>query len=285
MAKCLFGRADQSPGEGKWTFLLSSFRKTILRKLVHSTGILSRRKVPNGRKRQRPPDQQPGVDEEADEEALKAMRMERTCAYLAQPLTFHEIGVHCIVQGLCDTLFFRLMGGSDRSKPTCKVDELLAKRDSPITSTMRALYELLRDGSNDPDHGQWGLLHLLDAPMAQQGFQKWMVGQTLRMHSAIWRRYSVKFAGWPYRLNRLYSDGWTDQQRLQVATELRTLPDHCLDCFARGLRVLFPTLQAVQSVRAGKCVQSAFASMRVVTDFAERIGDHKQGNQFHRFTA
>jgi hypothetical protein len=40
-SKCLYSRAEQSPGEGKWTYLLSSFKRTLLRKLVHGVGIIT----------------------------------------------------------------------------------------------------------------------------------------------------------------------------------------------------------------------------------------------------
>ena len=104
--------------------------------------------------------------------------------------------------------------------PPCKINELLAVGSSPITKAMRALYDLLLTGSNDADHAVWGLLHLLDAPLNQQAFQRYCQGQTLRMLATVHRRYAVKYSGWPYLLGRLYIDGWSYEERQQVATAL-----------------------------------------------------------------
>ena len=114
---CLYGRTEQTPGEGRWTYLLSAFKRTILRKLVHGVGVIHKGMFPNIRKRPRSPANAPGVDEEPDEQLVNAVRMDKTCDHLASGKTFHELGLHCITQGVCGRLFYQLLGGSDRLQP------------------------------------------------------------------------------------------------------------------------------------------------------------------------
>ena len=90
---CLYGRTDQTPGEGKWTYLLSAFKLTILRTLVHGVGVIKHSMFPTIRKRRRDLADAPGIDEEADEELINAVRLGKTCDYLSLGRIFHELGV------------------------------------------------------------------------------------------------------------------------------------------------------------------------------------------------
>lgn len=198
VAHCLYGRAETAPGEGKWTYLLSSFKRSILRKLVHGVGVIKRSMFPTYQKKRRNPANGPAVDEEADETLVNTIRMEKTCDYMAAEGTFHQLGVQVIIHAITDTLFFKLLGGADRQEAPCTIHELLAKDSSHITKVIRELYDVLLSGSNDPDHPVWCLTHLLGAPMRDQGFRKYCLGQTLRMLTTIHRRYAVKYSSWPF---------------------------------------------------------------------------------------
>lgn len=135
---------------------------------------------------------------------------------------------------------------------------------------MQSLTALVSDGFTNPDHATWGLVHLLGADTASQPFRKLALGAVLRMHSAIYRRYSLKYSLWPFCLFRLVGSEWTEAERGLVADELLAAQDCCLDTFARGFRQPFRAKESILSQGAAACLQVAMDSMRVVTDFSER---------------
>lgn len=266
--KILFGKAEQVPGEGKWTYMMKAFKRTLLRAMIHNCGRLTADMFP--KHKGKPVEPQSVADDEPDEVAIKSLRIQRSCQYFSEDKNIHEVSVHVIVQRICDDLFYGLLGGVDRSDAPHKITDLLARQDSPITKCLAKLSSLLQGGFKNPNDEKWALLHMMKAPISEQSFRKFVLGQVLRMHSALVRRYSVKFAGWPFRLLRLCGTDWSEAEKQQVARDLLSSKPCCLDTFSRGFRKLFRTEAAVLSTEAARCAASAFDSMRVVTDFSER---------------
>lgn len=269
MQAVLYGRAEQVPGEGKWTYMMKSSKRTLLRKIVHGCGVFSTSWFPSKGSRSTTPCAS-APDDEPDEKALRSLRMSRACEYYGNDANMHELAVHVLVMRICDDLFYGMLGGVERDQQPHKVADLVRPNGSPITDCLGSLLELASGGLDKPDNKWWAVVHLVKAPTNEQKFRMFALGQVLRMHSAVYRRYVTKFTGWPFRLYCLCSDTFPDEAKRRTIGELLMAKECCLDAFARGIRKLFPSGAHLLSPEAATTLKNSFDSMRLVTDFSER---------------
>lgn len=121
-----------------------------------------------------------------------------------------------------------------------------------------------------PHRKPWCILETLSVPLMEPSFAKWARGQLLRLASAIFRRYEVKHAGYPYCLWPMASCKHSDAQRSAVAQRLLQEPRHNLDTYAAGVRALFATEEALLSQHCQMVLSRDFSSQGYGTDCVER---------------
>lgn len=122
LAAC-FGRAEEIPGEGKWTYMMKAFKRTVLRKILHNSGVLKTAMFPPRREAAATP-VQGDDDEEPSQVALRSLRLARSCDYLNQESNFWELGVQVIVMRMattCSTICSEALTGRGRlaKLPSC----------------------------------------------------------------------------------------------------------------------------------------------------------------------
>jgi hypothetical protein len=139
----LVGITDPIPCESRWTHLLPSFKRTLVRRLLNNfTGEvfqgLSGGSTINGA----------GADGEAEatSEFLKELNgklITRAQAYYADERAMHELAMLTVVLDHTDVLLYELLGGTDRSKPPCKVGGFLDRDESIVAKTMAGYFSLI----------------------------------------------------------------------------------------------------------------------------------------------
>ena len=131
VGKVMFGRAQVVPGEGKWTYMMKSFKLTLLRHIIHRAGVIDADVAKAAGPRLARHNEFEGEGEEDFES--NAVRLGRAVEYFENERNAQELTIHVMYMTICDELFYSLLGGTDKTRPPIKVAELLHKQRSPIS--------------------------------------------------------------------------------------------------------------------------------------------------------
>ena len=269
----LMGRSDPRVCESRWTNLLPSMKKSILRKILGNWGVASLSGVGNtdgGIASELSQD----VDREAFEASMteaSSIRINRVLKYYADPTTWQELVVLVCVLEASDEMLYHMLGGQDRLHPPGKVMDLVKREANIVGVALQNMQRLLEQWSTDDEcRRPWCLLDAVQAPLHEQKFKSWARAQILRAASVWSRRYEQKFSSYPFSLVKLVSDEWGDASRQSFISELRAGRRCCLDPFTCGLLLLYPSRDALQSKKCKQVVEAFLKTHRLSSDWSER---------------
>jgi hypothetical protein len=227
-----------------------NMRKTLLRRLASRLGIDAFVSKPEADIRQIEVDGQ-AMDDYFD--LINKSRIQKTSEYYGQESNFWELGVYSILLDVCDSrLLYPLLGDALRGDPSTpsKMDLLLDPDESLVAQCFQDMWSLLVKWlEGGPTRKPWCVLDVLQAPCREHSFMRWTRSQILRLNSALYRRYESRLAAWPHQLYAMTSDKFSAEQRASVAQRLLAASRDELDTYSRGIKVLFPTVDALLSHR------------------------------------
>ena len=267
----LLGAAEGIPCESRWTHLSPAFKKTLVRKVVHSEGLKNFGNFMGGSAAG-----DHAIDGDAAAamgdflQALNGVRLHRAVEYYKNESVYWELAVLTIVMKIADKLLYALMGGADRHAAPCTLSELVNQESSLIAVVMSELSALLDTWDGDALRRPWCILQLVGAPVQQIDFVRQSRSQVLLMISSLSRRCERKFAGWPYRLHVLVEPAASEELRTAVSEAAAAERQCCTDTFLLGIRRKFPSAELLRSERCRRVLQAVLKSVRLATDFSER---------------
>lgn len=267
-----FAGGDPIPAESRWTNTLANFKRTLIRRLVHRAGLMCFRCDDATIVQQIDVD---GVAMENFMDTVNRTRRKKTSDYYSNDGNMHCLAVLTILAEVADsTLLYPMLGDPvphDEAAPS-KMDLLLNKDQGLIAKCLSDLLSLL-DGwlEGGPLRVPWSLLDALKAPVRSEEFMRWARSQVLRLNSALFRRYEVRFSCWPYRLYGLQSPGFGDDEQVSVCQDLLAASREMLDVYSLGIRMRFPTVEALRSYECITTLKNDFRTHAYATDFVERL--------------
>ena len=183
--------------------------------------------------------------------------------------------VYFAILETCDsTLLYPLLADMlKKSKQPCRTLQLLLdSRETAVGKCLTELLRLLRSWDvGGPTRQPWCLLVALGVDVRCPQFMGWARGQTLRLSSAIFRRYECKLACYPYCLWPLVDPRASDDKKKVVATRLLHAPRHQLDTYSYGIRRMFQSQELLTGFKCRSVLAADFASHPYGTDHIERL--------------
>lgn len=116
----------------------------------------------------------------------------------------------------------------------------------------------------------WLLLEAIAAPIDDQESMLFARSQVLRLSSATFRRYEIKYSSWPFRLRAFY-DQPGSSAAAAVAQELLDTDPRVLDPYSAGLRNMFRTLDELLPPACKEVIRADFGAHAYTTDLVERL--------------
>ena len=92
--------------------------------------------------------------------------------------------------------------------------------------------------------------------------------------SCVRANRKVRLSGFPYRLQWLISPTTTDEDKADVCARLFASDEHCLPLFARSLRILCPSIEALRGHRGQEAIRTLESALGFATDEVERENSH-----------
>ncbi|CAK0833634.1 unnamed protein product [Prorocentrum cordatum] len=273
----LCGSADPRPAESRWIHLLPSFKRTLVRRILHRVGLDCFVDTIKEGELDGLGGQQFGVDQEGTDAFFKhiiRVRTKKVRDYYADDRNMYKLVVFTAVLEASDgNLLYPLLGDAikDKAEEKSKLDTLLGE-DSVIGRFSQDMLGLL-DSWNTGDRARrpWMLLDILGAPLTDQVFSRWARGQIVKLTTVMHRRYESRFSAWPYRLYPLSHGRSTEADKKRVAREALDAPDYMIDCYTRGIRNLFPSDAALLSTHCRTVLAADFRAHCYGTDMIERL--------------
>eukprot|EP00959_Pyramimonas_sp_CCMP1952_P431605 9038950-Pyramimonas_sp.AAC.1 len=272
------GSSDPRPAESRWTHLLQSFKRTLIRRLLHRIGLDCYTGSVTPEDIDDTTAANVSVDEEGAQEFwshLNRVRRKKVKEYYESDRVMNELVIYTSVLEATDSnLLYPVLGDAirDAEGDKSKMDVLLDKDSSRIGAFSENMLRLIDNwNSGDPTRGHWVLLDILGAPLTNQEFAKWSRGQALKMNSIMSRRYEVRFATWPYKLYALSHGRSTEEEKNAIAREALAVNNYMVDCYTIGIRRLWPTPEALTSKACRVVLESDFRAHCYGTDQVERL--------------
>lgn len=195
----LFGECDPIPCESRWTNLSANMKKTLLRSCADKVGLDAFGRGAVGGTAHEGLEEVDAAASDNYNDIVNKTRMSKTRAYFADARSLHELAVYVVVLDVVDThLLFPFLGdalqeGNAASKPR-KLEFLLHPTESKIGKCLHDLQALLANWTAGTAAPQaWCLLDVLRAPLQDESFLRWARSQLVRLSSALFRRYEVRF--------------------------------------------------------------------------------------------
>ena len=107
--------------------------------------------------------------------------------------------------------------------------------------------------------------------MGQESYMRWSRTQSLKMGSALSRRYEYKYSEGPYNLDRMRSDLYSADEKVATFQDASSRRRCCVDTYTEGWRRMFPTLEEALSPKSLATIDSSFAALVIASDICERI--------------
>lgn len=274
LINCLLGEADPVPAESRWTHLLSNMRKTLLRRVCYKVGhdCFNVEAGDEGDCLQDIDDAAVGLGAEA----ANRVRARRTIEYYASEESMRELPVYTVVVGAYDEdLLYPLLGdpvGQGTTQGQSKLDALLDRNASLVAACANKFLHFLRSWTaGGPSREPWAILDMLACPVEDSNYKLFARNQILRLASAIFRRFELKFSSFPFRLHIFFSPEYTQAERHALATEVLGAPLDELDPYTIGIRTRFDTEDKLLSTECIATLRSDFEGHGISTDLIERM--------------
>lgn len=139
------GLADRTPAESRWTNVLISMKRTLVRVLANNLpNCMFNKGDALASEREGQILDVESVATNQFFQKLNGTRIARAVEYFANPANIHELGVFVVVLDSADQLLYALLGGADRKTEPCKVWDFLHKESSIVASVLADVGSLLR---------------------------------------------------------------------------------------------------------------------------------------------
>lgn len=279
MSCCLQTRSQERAGG----HTVPAMKKTLLRSVLHGLGVQCFMDGPAAHIGSAT--EEPDADAAALAEyftQLNSIRSQRAAAYLSDANNINQLAVLCCILDSADELLYALLGGVDRQAPPCKVHVLLRRSDSLIGKVLATILHLLDSWLGPEGRRPWMIMDVLQAPIRDPTFGRWVRSQVLLMTSSLVRRYESKYNSLPYNLHRLCSGEYSVGEQQALAESVLAAPACCLDTFTKGLRHGFSTAEGMQSEACRRIIRAALDGLRCTTDMCERMNAEIQASQSSR---
>jgi len=122
-----------------------------------------------------------------------------------------------------------------------------------------------------PDRKPWGLLEALGINMKDQPFMKFARGRTLRLSSAVYRKYELKYSDLHWKLYQGAMGSRSGVLLDELLDEVFSAPDEWIDIYVRGFRRIYNTKELIVSPSARATIIIDVKSLPASSDLIERL--------------
>eukprot|EP00959_Pyramimonas_sp_CCMP1952_P290504 6076038-Pyramimonas_sp.AAC.1 len=158
----MYGSSDPRPSESRWTHTVPSFKRTLIRRLLHRVGLDCFVDTIPKKDLEDVDGQHVGIEQEGSDDYLKhviRIRTKKVRDYYADDSNMYQLVVYVAILEVTDgNLLYPLLGDATvaKSESRSKLDTLLHEEDSIIGKFSQGMLDLL-DGWNtgDPSRRQW----------------------------------------------------------------------------------------------------------------------------------
>ena len=204
---------------------------------------------------------------EGDFDHIKSTRLLTVQRWLSDPSTSWELPVAYVCLNALGKLEYLFMQPSDKEPFSARV--LLDRWSSPIAACQGKLWRMLCTWHTRSD-GPWRLLGLLGLVHSTDSIRQYTRGKLLVYSGGLAVHFEQKYASFPWKLCRLLSDQWSQEEREACLRDLHGLRDCCVSVFTRHFTRMFPTLELMKSKLAHQVLETWLTSKRCDTLTSER---------------
>ena len=184
----------------------------------------------------------------------------------------------CVTESLVQVydgyLLYPIMGDplAELEEEKAKLAKLLGYKTSLVAKCQNALREsLLSWRQDDPRRRPWGLLSAFAAPLSDQSFMKRSRRKIVCLGAAVFRRYEMKYGTESFLIFMVVMEGVPDDWIERSITGFLQADETELDIWAQGFRRLFPTRDALKSLKAKALLKVELRCLCMSTDAVERL--------------
>lgn len=230
---------------------------------------------------------------DSDMYTINNLRVRTVGEWLAKPSSAWEMPLTFICFVTVSKFEYWLFPDKDATKaPT--VSEMLDRFGSPLAVCMTALWNLLSVWHFGPGR-PWQLMGFLgfDSASSHEQMRRYARREVLVLAAGMKLHFDNKYSRFPWRLNRLLSDQWSEHEKQEVRRDMcnpLVLRPCCGSSFVRHMQRLFPTPESLnsrratcvlQAWRAGKAFETLTSEMAHASSRKALHASNAPGRSFH----
>jgi hypothetical protein len=202
---------------------------------------------------------------------LHCQRVVRISAFFQLPARRWQLGAVLLGASVVDRLHWEVLG--TLGKPKLQLTGLVDPSCSRVAKTLADLLALMLCWSLE--HPTWVLLGWLGlVGLEDQEVMMFCRSLLVSLSAGVFTTGEMKFACWPYLLQRIISNSTTRAEKMQILRAFLSARECCLGSFGTRLRKLFPTLQALDTPLFTKVILMFQALLKFTTGPVEN--EHKK---------
>lgn len=269
----LHSRSSKIPTESTWTHTLASMQEQIIRRLLWNLGLDA-----FCEKATVLPDGEEDVILDGGEQVsaasftkMNASRESKTVKYHRDDWLQNTLVVLCMLVMMFDKfLLYPFLG--DATTDRSQLEELLDPSTSKVGQCSQAFLDMLREWRNENKRRRpWGLLDALRVPLREQRYMRFVRGNVLRLSTASFRRYELKFSDLLYKMWLVVMGYLEEGEQVAVCERVLQTPQEEIDVYLRGFRNLYSSVELLLSKEARETYKTDMKHHWVSTDVIERL--------------
>ena len=246
LLKWVVGKAWDVQVTSRWTYVMSALRKIIV-------ACMAKQLLPTALTNMKA---SMGVDDSMEDTLAKLiladsedyasrnkMRLMRICRSFGDPSVLWKIAVLISVHGEVDRVLHAILGYATEKK--AKLSELVHEGASPIALCQSKVLACVQEWT--PASEMWHLFKAMGGNFDSPACKAFARQHLLLASSGLLDYFEMRLEHPPYSLLKLLHEYTSDDNRRGLAESFFAVPEHCLGCFARRMRLSFPTVEALLS--------------------------------------
>ena len=189
-----------------------------------------------------------------DWESVQGARLNSLGLWLNDPESDWEVPLTFVCTSIVSSFEYRFFPDYNGKEPV-KADDLLDRFNGPISECLTSLWSAL-DVWHFRQNGPWRLMGLIGLASSNEKMRRCARSQLLGLSAGITMHFDNKYCDFPWKLHRLVSTQWSNDERRQVVEELQVLPDCCASVFTRHFKMHFATVDDKLSKKAMLSIQT-----------------------------